>query len=245
MESKIAIKNVNKKFNKLNVLNNISFSVNRGEVVCIIGPSGSGKSTLIRCINNLENVDSGQIIIDGVDIVTADKKSKRKILGQTSMVFQNFNLFYNMNILKNLTFAPIVNGVMNKREAEKKAMILLEKVGLKEKIHNYPNQLSGGQKQRIAIARSLMVNPKIILFDEPTSALDPEMTVEIQNIINELAKTDITMVVVTHEMNFVKRIADKVVFMDSGTILEVNETEKFFSDLSLERKVSFLESGEK
>ena len=234
----IEIKNVKKSFDQNKVLSDISFEVNKGDVVCLIGPSGSGKSTMLRCLNLLEDIDDGQIIVLGEDINKInDINTYRQKVG---MVFQQFNLFNNMNVLDNCTLAQIKVLKKDKKEAEKIAIENLEKVGLKDFVYAYPTTLSGGQKQRVAIARALCMNPEIMLFDEPTSALDPEMVGEVLNVIKDLANEDMTMVVVTHEMGFAKDVADKVVFMDEGIILEEGSPDKIFNNPENERTKQFL-----
>ena len=234
----IEIKNVKKSFEGNKVLSDISFEVNKGDVVCLIGASGSGKSTMLRCINLLEDIDDGQIIVLGQDInKISDINAYRQRVG---MVFQQFNLFNNMNVLDNCTLAQIKVLKKDKKEAEKIAIENLEKVGLKDFVYAYPATLSGGQKQRVAIARALCMNPEIMLFDEPTSALDPEMVGEVLNVIKDLANEDMTMVVVTHEMGFAKDVADKVVFMDEGIILEEGSPDKIFNNPENERTKQFL-----
>lgn len=234
----IEIRNVKKSFDQNKVLSNISFDVNKGDVVCLIGPSGSGKSTMLRCINLLEDIDEGKIIVLGEDInKITDINAYRQKVG---MVFQQFNLFNNMNVLNNCTLAQIKVLKRDKEEAERIAIENLEKVGLKDFVYAYPNTLSGGQKQRVAIARALCMNPEIMLFDEPTSALDPEMVGEVLNVIKDLANEDMTMVVVTHEMGFAKDVADKVVFMDEGIILEEGTPDKIFNNPENERTKQFL-----
>lgn len=234
----IEIKNVKKSFDQNKVLSDISFEVNKGDVVCLIGPSGSGKSTMLRCLNLLEDIDDGQIIVLDQDInKISDINAYRQRVG---MVFQQFNLFNNMNVLDNCTLAQIKVLKKDKKEAEKIAIENLEKVGLKDFVYAYPATLSGGQKQRVAIARALCMNPEIMLFDEPTSALDPEMVGEVLNVIKDLANEDMTMVVVTHEMGFAKDVADKVVFMDEGIILEEGSPDKIFNNPENERTKQFL-----
>lgn len=234
----IEIKNVKKSFDQNKVLSDISFEVNKGDVVCLIGPSGSGKSTMLRCLNLLEDIDDGQIIVLDQDInKISDINAYRQRVG---MVFQQFNLFNNMNVLDNCTLAQIKVLKKDKKEAEKIAIENLEKVGLKDFVYAYPTTLSGGQKQRVAIARALCMNPEIMLFDEPTSALDPEMVGEVLNVIKDLANEDMTMVVVTHEMGFAKDVADKVVFMDEGIILEEGSPDKIFNNPENERTKQFL-----
>lgn len=242
MKTKIAINNITKAFGKLVVFKNISLNIEENEKVCIVGPSGAGKSTMLRCINSLEKVDEGSIFINGVDITTVPKKERNKAICKTGMVFQQFNLFNNLNVIENITFAPIANKLISKRDARDYAMELLKRVGLADKANCYPHQLSGGQSQRIAIVRALANKPEILLFDEPTSALDPEMVGEVQDMINDLAKTDMTIVVVTHEMGFVRQIANKVVFLDEDKLLVMNDTESFFSDKAPERVKKFLQN---
>ncbi len=217
-----------------------SLTVNDGEVVVIIGPSGSGKSTLLRSVNQLEKVSSGSIKIDGIE-VTDEKSDLRKIREEVGMVFQSFNLFPHLTVLDNITLAPRKVLKMKKEEAEELAMELLKKVGLEEKAKNHPNQLSGGQQQRVAIARALAMKPKAMLFDEPTSALDPEMIKEVLDVMLSLAKDGMTMLLVTHEMGFARAAADKIVFMDSGEIIEVGPPEEVFTNPKSERTKSFLE----
>ena len=234
----IEIKNIKKSYDTNSVLQDISFEVNKGDVVCLIGPSGSGKSTLLRCINLLEDIDDGQIIVLGQDInKIKDINSYRQKVG---MVFQQFNLFNNMNVLDNCMLAQIKVLNKSKQEAKEEAIKQLEKVGLLDFIYAYPNTLSGGQKQRVAIARALCMKPEILLFDEPTSALDPEMVNEVLNVIKEVANDNMTMVVVTHEMGFAKDVADKIVFMDNGVILEQASPQEIFNNPKHERTKQFL-----
>ena len=229
MEKIIQMKNINKYFEKFHVLKNINFDVNKGEVVVVCGPSGSGKSTLIRCINRLEDIDSGKIIVNGKDLY--DKKTKiNKLRQEVGMVLQHFNLFPHLTILENITIAPIKVKKIPKKEAEKLAMELLERVKIPHQAHKYPSELSGGQKQRVAIARTLAMKPKIILFDEPTSALDPEMIGEVLDVMKSLAKENYTIVCVTHEMGFAKEVSDRIVFMDEGEIIEENTPNQFFNN---------------
>lgn len=223
----IQVQNLGKKFGEAEVLKDISVDIYKGDVVCVIGPSGSGKSTFLRCLNRLEEPTGGHILFEGVDIV--DKKTDiDKHRQKMGMVFQQFNLFPHMTILKNLTLAPIKLQGRSGKEAEEQALGLLNKVGLADRADSYPNQLSGGQKQRIAIVRALCMNPDVMLFDEPTSALDPEMVGEVLNVMRELAEERMTMVVVTHEMGFAREVATRVMFMDGGYFLEENEPEEFF-----------------
>lgn len=236
---KIHVSNLVKNFGSLKVLQSISTDIYEGEVVCIIGPSGSGKSTFLRCLNRLETITSGEIIVDGFHI--DDKKINiDKVREDIGMVFQHFNLFENMNVIDNIMLAPIEVKKMPKEEAEKIAMELLGKVGLKEKAHNYPSELSGGQKQRVAIARALAMNPGVMLFDEPTSALDPEMVGEVLQVMKELAKQGMTMVCVTHEMGFAREVADKVIFIADGAILEEGTPEEIFGNPKNPRTIDFL-----
>ncbi|AEH44265.1 ABC transporter related protein [Thermodesulfatator indicus DSM 15286] len=235
----IKIEHVYKYFGSFLALEDICLDVYEQEKIVIIGPSGSGKSTLLRTINQLETVSSGKIIVDGVE-VTNPKVDMTKVRMRVGMVFQNFNLFPHKTVLENLTLAPIKLKKMKKEEAEEIAYSLLEKVGIKDKAHSYPGQLSGGQQQRVAIARALAMNPKIMLFDEPTSALDPEMIGEVLDVMKNLAKDGMTMVVVTHEMGFAKEVADRVVFMDHGKIIEIGTPEHFFKNPTHPRTKQFL-----
>lgn len=235
----IEIKNVSKNFGNNNVLKNVSVTINKGEKVVIVGPSGSGKSTLLRCINLLETPNKGSIYFDGQDIT--DKKCDiTKMRQKMGMVFQHFNLFPHLTVMENITLAPIKLKLQSKDEAQNNAIKLLERIGLADKKDEYPNKLSGGQKQRIAIIRSLAMNPEIMLFDEPTSALDPEMIGEVLNLMKELAEEGMTMVVVTHEMGFAKGVANRVLFMDNGQILEENNPQNFFLEPTHDRLKEFL-----
>ena len=246
----LEVKNLSKSFGRLNVLKDISFEVEKGQVVAIIGPSGSGKSTLLRCINQLEKADGGLINVCGVSMLAPDDKGNcvyappktlRDIRLKIGLVFQNFNLFPHMNVLRNITEAPVRVLKMSKKDAEQKGLELLEKMGLKEKSNAYPCELSGGQQQRVSIARSLALNPDILFFDEPTSALDPELTGEILKVIRELADENMTMVIVTHEMAFARDVANYVLFMDGGVIIEEGAPEDVFSNTSNERTKQFLQ----
>jgi polar amino acid transport system ATP-binding protein len=245
----IEVKNVHKRFGSLEVLKGISMVVKQGEVIAIIGPSGSGKSTFLRCISHLETVDKGSIFIEGQAIAVEDEKGVsqyvsdkeiRQICRKTGMVFQNFNLFPHKTVLENVIEAPIVVNKVKKREAIEQAEALLRKVGLLDKKNNYPSQLSGGQKQRVAIARALAMKPSIMLFDEPTSALDPELTGEVLKVMRDLAEERMTMLVVTHEMGFAREVADRVIFMDEGEIVEEGPPSKIFTAPTMERTRSFL-----
>lgn len=235
----ITIKDLHKQFDKNEVLKGIDCNVKKGECVVVIGPSGSGKSTFLRCINMLETPTSGSIVIDGVDVMA--KNTNIDTLRQdVGMVFQHFNLFPHLTILQNVTLAPVKHKLMTKEEADKKGLELLKRVGIEEKAGAYPASLSGGQKQRVAIARSLALSPNVMLFDEPTSALDPEMVNEVLEVMKELAKEGMTMVVVTHEMGFAREVADRVVFMDDGYIIEENSPKEIFSNPRSERTRAFL-----
>ena len=235
----INVENLSKNFGDLKVLKNISTTINKGEIISIIGPSGSGKSTFLRCINKLEEPTEGHIYIDGMDLM--DKKTDiNKIRERVGMVFQHFNLFPNMTVLENLTLSPTMVKKESKEEAEKYALYLLEKVGLSDKASSYPTQLSGGQKQRIAIARALAIKPEVILFDEPTSALDPEMIKEVLDVMRDLAKEGMTMLIVTHEMGFARNVGNRILFMDNGEIIEDCSPRNFFENPTNERIKDFL-----
>ena len=239
MTEKVKVRNLVKHFDKLKVLCGIDLTVTEGEVVCIIGPSGSGKSTLLRCLNRLEEPTGGEIIVD--DAVVTDKKTNiNKVRENIGMVFQSFNLFSNFTVLENIMFAPVELKKMTKAEAKAKAMELLARVGLADKADAYPHQLSGGQQQRVAIARSLAMNPDIMLFDEPTSALDPEMVGEVLAVMKELAAAGMTMIVVTHEMGCARDVADRVIFMADGVIVEEGTPEEIFTDPQNPRTKEFL-----
>ncbi|MBA2529046.1 MAG: amino acid ABC transporter ATP-binding protein [Euzebyales bacterium] len=235
----VVVDGVNKHFGQLHVLKDIDFTVERGEVIVVIGPSGSGKSTLCRCINRLEPVDSGTISIDGTPL-PAEGKDLARLRADVGMVFQSFNLFAHKSILDNVTLGPIHVRKRSKAEARARAMELLERVGIANQARKYPAELSGGQQQRAAIARALAMEPKVMLFDEPTSALDPEMISEVLDVMLELAKDGTTMVVVTHEMGFAKSAARRVVFMDDGSIIETASPEKFFGHPDSARAKDFL-----
>ena len=235
----IQTKDVKKWFGDFQALKGISMDVAEGEVLVIAGPSGSGKSTFIRCINRLEQHQEGQIIVDGIEL-TNDLKNIEAIRSEVGMVFQSFNLFPHLTVMQNITLAQIWVRKKNRAEAEEKAMELLERVGIPEQAQKFPGQLSGGQQQRVAIARALAMEPKIMLFDEPTSALDPEMIKEVLDVMKELAKSGMTMIVVTHEMGFAKEVADEVIFMDEGMIVEKNTTKEFFANPKSDRTKLFL-----
>ncbi|WP_432449625.1 amino acid ABC transporter ATP-binding protein [Aliiroseovarius marinus] len=238
-EVAIEIRNMNKWYGSFHVLRDIDLTVYEGERIVIAGPSGSGKSTLIRCINRLEEHQEGQIIVDGTEL-TSDLKNVDKVRSEVGMVFQHFNLFPHLTILENCTLAPIWVRKEPRKEAEARAMHFLEKVKIPEQAHKYPGMLSGGQQQRVAIARSLCMMPRIMLFDEPTSALDPEMIKEVLETMVELAEEGMTMLCVTHEMGFAKEVANRVIFMDAGQIVEQNEPEEFFNNPQSERTKLFL-----
>ncbi|MFJ8268026.1 amino acid ABC transporter ATP-binding protein [Peribacillus asahii] len=235
----ITVKNLKKSFGNVEVLKDINAEVQEKEVVCVIGPSGSGKSTFLRCLNRLEEISGGKVIVNGHDI-TAPKVDINKVRQEVGMVFQQFNLFPHKTVLENITLGPIKIQATGKAEAEKLALELLDKVGLQSKANSYPGELSGGQKQRVAIARALAMNPKIMLFDEPTSALDPEMVGDVLEVMKQLAKEGMTMVVVTHEMGFAREVGDRVIFMDGGYIVEENEPNQLFGNPQHERTKAFL-----
>lgn len=235
----IRANNLKKHYGELEVLKDISLEVTEGEVLCIIGPSGSGKSTLLRCLNRLEEIQSGSITILGEELV--NNKNIDRLRQNIGMVFQSFNLFPHLTVLENMILAPLELKKMNKKEAIEKALSLLDKVGLKDKKDVYPDTLSGGQKQRVAIARALEMNPKIMLFDEPTSALDPEMVGEVLKVMKDLAQDGMTMVVVTHEMGFARDVCDRVIFMDQGYILEEGPPEEVFTTPTSDRCKEFLD----
>lgn len=235
----IEIKSLYKKFGNLTVLKGVSLSVDAGEVVVIIGASGSGKSTMLRCITRLEEISSGVIKVDGLDVHSPDVDINY-IRTEAGMVFQNFNLFPHLTVLENVTLGPIKVRKTDKKEAEKLGLELLKKVGLRDKARKYPSQISGGQKQRVAIARALALNPKVILFDEPTSALDPELVGEVLSVMRQLAEEGMTMVVVTHEMAFARDVADRIIFLDKGLICEEGKADEFFTNPKNSRLKEFL-----
>lgn len=235
----IQTKNISKRFGELIALDRVSFEVEKGEVVVIIGPSGSGKSTLLRCLNGLEKVDSGEIVIDGIKL-DKDKKSIHKVREEIGMVFQGFNLFPHLPVLGNLCMAQKVVRKRDEQTSEKTSLELLKKVGLLDKKGSFPSQLSGGQQQRVAIARALAMNPKIMLFDEPTSALDPEMIGEVLEVMKLLAKEGMTMLVVTHEIGFAREVANRIIFMDQGKIIEEGQTENILNSPQNPRTIAFL-----
>ncbi|WP_347552295.1 amino acid ABC transporter ATP-binding protein [Pseudalkalibacillus hwajinpoensis] len=235
----IQVKDLKKSFGDLEVLRNINTEVKEKEVVCVVGPSGSGKSTFLRCLNKLEEITGGSVVVNGHDIANP-KTNINKVRQDVGMVFQHFNLFPHKTVLENITLAPLKVKGDGKSNSVKKAQNLLEKVGLKEKANSYPGELSGGQKQRVAIARALAMEPSVMLFDEPTSALDPEMIGEVLEVMKQLAKEGMTMVVVTHEMGFAREVGDRVIFMDGGYIVEENVPEELFSNPQNERTKAFL-----
>ena len=235
----IVVKDLRKNFEGLEVLRGVNLEVEKGECVVFIGPSGSGKSTFLRCLNLLEIPTSGEILFDGISM-TDPKTNIDQMRQRMGMVFQHFNLFPNMTILRNLTLAPVRTGHLNREQAEKKAMELLKRVGLEEKANGYPAQLSGGQKQRVAIVRALCMDPEVMLFDEPTSALDPEMVGEVLDVMKELARSGMTMVCVTHEMGFAREVADRVLFLDEGRILEEGTPAQLFQNPQQQRTKDFL-----
>ena len=238
-EIKIHVDHLKKNFGKIEVLKDISIDVKQGEVVVVIGPSGSGKSTFLRCLNRLEEPTGGTILVDGVDI-TQKKVNINKVRENVGMVFQHFNLFNNLNVLNNMTLAPLEMKKATPEKAKEKAMEMLARVGLEEKAEAYPSQLSGGQKQRVAIARALCMNPDIMLFDEPTSALDPEMVGEVLQVMKDLAASGMTMVIVTHEMGFAREVADRVIFMDGGYIVEEGTPQEVLLNPKESRTIDFL-----
>ncbi|EFI83098.1 Arginine transport ATP-binding protein ArtM [Listeria grayi] len=238
--TKLKVTGLKKNFGANEVLKDINLEVQEGEVVCVIGPSGSGKSTFLRCMNHLEEITGGTVIVDDYNI-TDKKVDINKVRENIGMVFQHFNLFPHLSVLENITLAPIELKKQSKQEAKKIGLQLLERVGLADKADSYPKQLSGGQKQRVAIARALAMNPDIMLFDEPTSALDPEMVGEVLNVMKSLVKDGMTMMVVTHEMGFAREVGDRVIFMDGGYIVEEGTPQEVFDTPKHERTISFLE----
>jgi polar amino acid transport system ATP-binding protein len=237
---KIRVEGLKKSFGSNQVLKGIDVVVNEGEVVCVIGPSGSGKSTFLRCINCLEDITAGHVIVDDQDLNSKDTNIN-KARENIGMVFQHFNLFPHFSVLKNIMFAPMELGKLNQAQARDTALRLLDRVGLADKADSFPSQLSGGQKQRVAIARALAMNPDVMLFDEPTSALDPEMVGEVLGVMKDLAREGMTMIIVTHEMGFAREVADRVIFMDGGYIVEEGNPEQIFGKPQHERTISFLE----
>ncbi|EAE7734428.1 amino acid ABC transporter ATP-binding protein [Listeria monocytogenes] len=238
--TKLKVTGLKKSFGANEVLKGIDIEVKEGEVVCVIGPSGSGKSTFLRCMNNLEEITAGDVVVDDFNI-TDKKVDINKVRENIGMVFQHFNLFPHLSVLENITLAPVELKKMDKEAAKSNALRLLEQVGLREKSEEFPNQLSGGQKQRVAIARALAMDPDIMLFDEPTSALDPEMVGEVLGVMKELAKDGMTMMIVTHEMGFAREVGDRVIFMDGGYIVEEGKPAEIFDNPTNERTISFLD----
>ncbi|EPS0855080.1 amino acid ABC transporter ATP-binding protein [Listeria monocytogenes] len=238
--TKLKVTGLKKSFGANEVLKGIDIEVKEGEVVCVIGPSGSGKSTFLRCMNNLEEITAGDVVVDDINI-TDKKVDINKVRENIGMVFQHFNLFPHLSVLENITLAPVELKKMDKEAAKSNALRLLEQVGLREKAEEFPNQLSGGQKQRVAIARALAMDPDIMLFDEPTSALDPEMVGEVLGVMKELAKDGMTMMIVTHEMGFAREVGDRVIFMDGGYIVEEGKPADIFDNPTNERTISFLD----
>ena len=234
----IVVKDLKKNYNGLDVLKGIDLTINKGDVVCLVGPSGCGKSTFLRCLTRLEEPDGGTVMLDGKEITERDIDATRAQMG---MVFQHFNLFPHLTVKKNITLAPVRLGRMSQAAADKQAMELLERIGLADKADVYPNMLSGGQKQRIAIVRALAMNPEVLLFDEPTSALDPEMVGEVLELMKELARDGMTMVVVTHEMGFAREVSDRICFLDEGTLIEDAPPDVFFSTPKSARAKEFLD----
>lgn len=236
----IKVKNIVKQFKDLKAVNDVSLEIKKGEIVCLIGPSGSGKSTVLRCINGLEIPESGEIYINNELLDSSNPQKFKALRGKMGFVFQHFNLFPHKTVLENLTLAPIKVLQMDEEAAKQKACKLLERVGLLDKKDEFPNKLSGGQKQRVAIARALCMDPEVMLFDEPTSALDPEMVIEVLEVMQELAKEGMTMVVVTHEMGFAKTVGDRVIFLESGKIIEDSSSKDFFTNPKSNRAKDFL-----
>ncbi|OPJ65007.1 amino acid ABC transporter ATP-binding protein [Clostridium oryzae] len=237
----IETRNLCKRFGQLTVFENLDVNVSKGEVLVVIGPSGSGKSTFLRCLNHLEEPDDGEVIVEGEKMNPKDKKKMRSIIEKMGMVFQNFNLFPHMTVLENVMIAPITVKKQDRAKVMERAKRLIDKVGLSDKYDAYPSKLSGGQRQRVAIARALAMEPDIMLFDEPTSALDPELVGEVLNVMKELANEGMTMVVVTHEMGFARDVADRVIFMDGGRIVEESIPEEMFTNPKEERTKAFLQ----
>lgn len=237
----LKVENLYKSFDKKEILKDIDFSIAKGQVVALLGPSGSGKSTLLRCLNGLENIDSGSIFFEGEN-VDLKEKTWEKLRPEIGMVFQSYDLFPNKTVLENLLIGPVKVQKRNKSDVERNALKWLERVGLKDKSDSYPNQLSGGQKQRVAIVRSLCMEPKLMLFDEVTASLDPEMVKEVLELILELAKTDKTLLIVTHEMSFAHQVSDRVIFMADGEIIESSPTSQFFKHPKTQRAQDFLQS---
>ena len=237
----LKVENLYKSFDKKEILKDIDFSIAKGQVVALLGPSGSGKSTLLRCLNGLENIDSGSIFFEGEN-VDLKEKTWEKLRPEIGMVFQSYDLFPNKTVLENLLIGPVKVQKRNKSDVERNALKWLERVGLKDKSDSYPNQLSGGQKQRVAIVRSLCMEPKLMLFDEVTASLDPEMVKEVLELILELAKTDKTLLIVTHEMSFAHQVSDRVIFMADGDIIESSPTSQFFKHPKTQRAQDFLQS---
>ena len=240
MPSKVSVKGLKKNFGFLEVLKGMDVEIEEGEVVCLIGPSGSGKSTFLRCLNRLETITAGTVIVDGFNVSDAST-DLNKVRENIGMVFQHFNLFPHLSVMENITLAPVELKKMTKEEAQKKALELLKTVGLEDKAYAYPAQLSGGQKQRVAIARALAMDPDIMLFDEPTSALDPEMVGEVLNVMKDLAENGMTMVVVTHEIGFAREVSNRVIFMDGGYIVEEGTPDQIFNNPQNPRTIDFLD----
>lgn len=236
----IKVEHIVKEFENLTAVNNVSLEIKKGEIVALIGPSGSGKSTVLRCISGLEVPEQGKIYIDDIEFNENDKVNYDRLMRKMGFVFQHFNLFPHMTVMENLTLAQIQVLKRNEAEAKEMAKTYLDRVGLLDKQNEYPNKLSGGQKQRVAIARALCMNPEVMLFDEPTSALDPEMVIEVLEVMQQLAKEGMTMIVVTHEMGFARTVADRVIFLEAGKIIEENHAEEFFSNPQTDRAKDFL-----
>lgn len=236
----IKVEHIVKEFENLTAVNNVSLEIKKGEIVALIGPSGSGKSTVLRCISGLEVPEQGKIYIDDIEFNENDKVNYDRLMRKMGFVFQHFNLFPHMTVMENLTLAQIQVLKRNEAEAKEMAKTYLDRVGLLDKQNEYPNKLSGGQKQRVAIARALCMNPEVMLFDEPTSALDPEMVIEVLEVMQQLAKEGMTMIVVTHEMGFARTVADRVIFLEAGKIIEENHAEDFFSNPQTDRAKDFL-----